>query len=60
MGDIEMKTFEFLISESCATKFDIEAETEEQAKKIFEEKGLPDDIDREFNFCQVESVEEIK
>tara|TARA_R110000787_G_scaffold79094_1_gene172982 strand:+ start:1532 stop:1714 length:183 start_codon:yes stop_codon:yes gene_type:complete len=60
MGDIEMKTFEFLISEGCATKFDIEAETEEQAKKIFEEKGLPDDIDREFNFCQVESVEEIK
>ena len=55
-----MKTFEFLISESCSTKFDIEAETEEQAKKIFEEKGLPDDIDREFNFCQVESVEEIK
>ena len=55
-----MKTFEFLISESCATKFDIEAETEEQAKEIFEEEGLPDDIDREFYFCQLESIEEQK
>ena len=55
-----MKKFEFLISESCATKFDIEAETEEQAKEIFEREGLPSDIDREFYMQQVESVEEIK
>ena len=56
----KMKTFEFLISESCATKFDIEAETEEQAKEIFEREGLPSDINREFYMQQVESVEEIK
>ena len=31
MGDIEMKTFEFLISESFATSFDIEANTKEEA-----------------------------
>ena len=53
-----MKTFEFLLSEGCFTRFNIEAETEEQAKKIFEEKGLPDDLDREFNYCQLESIEE--
>ena len=29
------KTFEFLISESCATKFEIVAETEEKAREIF-------------------------
>ena len=40
MGDIGMKKFEFLISESCATKFDISAETEEQAREIFLTKGL--------------------
>ena len=55
-----MKTFEFLISEGCFTKFYIEAETEEHAKKIFEEKGLPDNFDREFNYCQLESIEEVK
>lgn len=55
-----MKTFEFLISEGCFTKFDIEAETEEHAIKIFEEKGLPDNFDREFNYCQLESIEEVK
>ena len=55
-----MKTFEFLISKGCFTKFDIEAETEEQAKEIFEKEGLPSDIDREFYMQQVESVEEIK
>ena len=54
-----MKTFEFLISESCFTKFSVEAKTEEEAKKIFEEKGLPDDFDREFNYCQLESIEEV-
>ena len=55
-----MKKFEFLISESCATKFDIEAETEEQAKEIFEKEGLPSDIDSEFYMQLVESVEDIK
>ena len=54
-----MKTFEFLISEICFTKFSVEAKTEEEAKKIFEEKGLPDDFDREFNYCQLESIEEV-
>ena len=54
-----MKTFEFLISESCFTIFSVEAKTEEEAKKIFEEKGLPDDFDREFNYCQLESIEEV-
>tara|TARA_R100000008_G_scaffold49162_1_gene29303 strand:+ start:397 stop:579 length:183 start_codon:yes stop_codon:yes gene_type:complete len=60
MGDIEMKTFEFLISESCSTKFDIKAETEKQAREIFLAKGLPDDTDREFIDYQIESVEEQK
>ena len=55
-----MKKFEFLISESCATKFDISAETEEQAVEIFLTKGLPDDIDRDFIDYQIESVEEQK
>ncbi len=55
-----MKTFEFLISESCATKFDIVAKTEEQAREIFLKKGLPDDIDREFIDYQIETIEEIK
>ena len=55
-----MKTFEFLISESCSTKFDIVAETKEQAIKIFSAKGLPNDIDREFIDYQIESVEEQK
>ena len=53
------KTFEFLISESCATKFEIVAETEEKAREIFLAKGLPDDIDREFIDYQIETVEEI-
>jgi hypothetical protein len=53
------KTFEFLISESCSTTFDIVAETEEQAREIFLTKGLPDDIDREFIDYQIETVEEI-
>jgi len=55
-----MKTFEFLISESCSTTFDIEAETEEQAREIFLTKGLPDDIDREFIDYQIETIEELK
>jgi len=55
-----MKTFEFLISESCSTTFDIEAETEEQAREIFLTKGLPDDVDREFIDYQIETVEETK
>ena len=55
-----MKTFEFLISESFATTFDIEAETEEQAKEIFLTKGLPDDIDREILEYQIETIEEQK
>ena len=55
-----MKTFEFLISEGCFTKFDIEAETEEQAKEIFLTKGLPDDIDREILEYQIETIEEQK
>ena len=54
-----MKTFEFLISESCSTTFDIVAETEEKAREIFLAKGLPDDIDREFIDYQIETVEEI-
>tara|TARA_B100000029_G_C17213882_1_gene829141 strand:- start:352 stop:522 length:171 start_codon:yes stop_codon:yes gene_type:complete len=53
------KTFEFLIRESCETKFDIVAETEEKAIEIFLAKGLPDDIDREFIDCEIETVEEI-
>ena len=55
-----MKKFEFLISESCSTKFDISAETEEQAREIFLTKGLPDDTYREFIDYQIESVEEQK
>ena len=55
-----MKKFEFLISESCATKFDISAETKEQAKEIFLKKGLPDDTYREFIDYQIESIEEVK
>ena len=60
MGDIGMKKFEFLISESCATKFDISAETEEQAREIFLTKGFPDDTYREFIDYQIESVKEQK
>jgi|LUMF01.1.fsa_nt_gb hypothetical protein len=55
-----LKRFEFLISESCATTFDIIAETEEQAREIFLTKGLPDDIDREFIDYQIETIEELK
>jgi hypothetical protein len=54
-----MPEFEFLISEGCFTKFSIEAKTEEEAKKIFDEKGLPDDFDREFNYCELETIEEV-
>ena len=57
---MKKKTFEFLISESCATKFDIVAETEKEAREKFLEFGLPKDIDREFIDYQIESIEEIK
>ena len=57
---MKKKKFEFLISESCATKFDIVAETEEEAREKFLEFGLPKDIDREFIDYQIESIEEIK
>jgi len=35
-----MKTFEFLISESFATSFDIEANTKEEAEDIAQEEWL--------------------
>ena len=54
-----MKRFEFLISESCVTTFDVIAETEEQAREIFLTKGLPDDIDREFIDYQIETIKEL-
>ena len=57
---MKKKTFEFLISESCATKFDIVVETEKEAREKFLEFGLPKDIDREFIDYQIESIEEIK
>ena len=56
-----MKTFEFLISESFATTFDIEANTKEEAEEIFRCKGYDeDDIRRECIEWFIESVEEQK
>ena len=56
-----MKTFEFLISESFATTFDIEANTKEEAEEIFKRKGYDeDDIRRECIEWFIESVEEQK
>jgi len=56
-----MKTFEFLISESFATTFDIEANTKEEAEEIFRRKGYDeDDIRRECIEWFIESVEEQK
>jgi len=56
-----MKTFEFLISESFATSFDIEANTKEEAEKIFRRNGYDEkNIRRECIDWQIETVEEIK
>ena len=56
-----MKTFEFLISESFATSFDIEANTKEEAEEIFRRKGYDEkDIRRECTDWFIESVEEQK
>ena len=56
-----MKTFEFLISESFATSFDIEAETKEKAVEKFKQFGYDEDnIRRECTFSQIEEVEEEK
>ena len=56
-----MKTFEFLISESFATSFDIEAETKEKAIEKFKQLGYDEkNIRRECTFWQIEEVEEEK
>ena len=61
MGDIGMKTFEFLISESFATSFDIEANTKEEAEEIFRRNGYDEKkIRRECTSWQIEEVEEEK
>jgi hypothetical protein len=56
-----MKTFRILISEIYGKEIDIKAKTEEEAKKIYEEKGFSDDQvyrDKfiEAMFCTIEEV----
>ena len=56
-----MKTFEFLLSESFATSFDIEANTQEEAEEIFRRNGYDEkNIRRECTDWQIETVEEIE
>ena len=56
-----MKTFEFLLSESFATSFDIEANTQEEAEEIFRRNGYDEkNIRRECTDWQIETIEEIE
>ena len=47
-------------STSQSLEIQREAVSKLNIQKIFEEKGLPDNFDREFNYCQLESIEEVK
>ena len=58
---MKKKTFEFLLSESFATTFDIEANTKEEAEEIFRRKGYDENnIRRECTDWQIETIEEIE
>ena len=57
---MEMKTFEFLITESFVTKFDIEANTKKEAEKIYEKNGYDEkNIKRDCVEIEIQSIKDI-
>tara|TARA_R110000764_G_C10790116_1_gene357461 strand:+ start:52 stop:222 length:171 start_codon:yes stop_codon:yes gene_type:complete len=55
-----MKTFEFLITESFVTKFDIEANTKKEAEKIYEKNGYDEkNIKRDCVEIEIQSIKDI-